>query len=137
TNRRYKPEDVWAYRPIRRPAVPTDVIDPARVRNPIDAFIQAKLKEKGATSLAPPADAVTLLRRAAFDLTGLPPGDEVGRISHPSYEEVVDRLLASPHYGEQQARHWLDVARYPDTGGFSNDYERPHPRRLPRYLGRR
>ena len=137
TNRRYKPEDVWAYRPIRRPPVPTDVIDPARVRNPIDAFIQAKLKEKGVTSVAAPADVTTLLRRAAFDLTGLPPGDEGGRIGNPSYEQRVDRLLASPHYGEQQARHWLDVARYADTSGFSNDYERPNAWRYRDYVVRR
>ncbi len=147
TNRRYQPEDLWAYQPVRRPAVPTDVLDPARVRNPIDAFIQAKLKAKGVMTLAPEADQATFVRRATFDLTGLPPDVDVGRIfnpsgqtgriENPSYEELVDRLLASPHYGEQQARHWLDVVRYADTSGFSNDYERPNAWRYRDYVVRR
>jgi cytochrome c553 len=137
--RRYKAEDVWAYRPIQRPAVPADVIDAPRVKNPIDAFLQGAMKRRGITRLAAEADRRTLVRRATIDLIGLPPAPEtveefVADRSPDAYERLVARLLASPRYGEQQARHWLDVVRYADTAGFSNDYERPNAWRYRDYV---
>jgi hypothetical protein len=85
----------------------------------IDEFIQRGLAEKGMKS-SPRADAHTLIRRATFDLTGLPPSDESDSsdMSDKDFARLVDSLLASPHYGEQWARHWLDVARYSDTKGY-------------------
>jgi mono/diheme cytochrome c family protein len=127
TNRTYKPEDLWAYQPLRRPAVPKTARPGA---NPIDAFVNARLDALG-LSPAPPTDRRTLIRRVTFDLTGLPPApDEVDAFlkdadrDDVAFAKVVDRLLASPHYGEQMARHWLDVARYADSSGFANDYDR-------------
>jgi mono/diheme cytochrome c family protein len=139
TNRRYQPEDIWAYQPVRRPAVPTDVIDPQRVANPLDAFLQSALKHRGMTQLASHADRRVWLRRLTFDLTGLPPAlaeiDAFLADTQPDAEQrVIRRLLDSPRYGEQQARHWLDVVRYADTSGFSNDYERPHAWRYRDYV---
>jgi hypothetical protein len=126
TNRTYKPEELWAYQPIRKAPVPK--LDTSG--NPIDAFIEAKLSAVGLKP-APPADRRTLIRRVTFDLTGLPPTPKEidDFVNDPdfddkSYAKVVDRLLESPHYGEQMARHWLDVARYADSSGFANDYER-------------
>ena len=123
TNRAYKPEDLWAYQPVRKPIV-------AEGRNPIDALIKTKLDALGLQP-APPADRRALLRRATFDLTGLPPTPaEIDAFVNDSalddraFAKVVERLLASRHYGEQMARHWLDVARYADSAGFANDYER-------------
>jgi mono/diheme cytochrome c family protein len=132
TNRMYKPEDLWAYQPLRKPAVPTS---PGRESgglstNSIDALIGARLDTLGLKP-APPAKRRTLIRRVTFDLTGLPPTPKEidDFVSDPgsddaAFTKVVDRLLASPHYGEQMARHWLDVARYADSAGFANDYER-------------
>jgi hypothetical protein len=102
--------DWWSLRPIRRPAVP-DAADRGWVRNPIDAFILAGLQRLGLTP-APEADRATLLRRATFDLTGLPPTPEeveafVADPDPAAYETRVDRLLASPRYGERWGRHWL------------------------------
>ncbi len=108
----------WSFRPLRRPAVP-DVRMKGWVKTPIDAFVLARL-EKAGLKPSPAADRRTLLRRVYFDLIGLPPTPEemdaflVDR-SPAAYEKVVDRLLASPHYGERWGRHWLDVARYADT----------------------
>jgi mono/diheme cytochrome c family protein len=119
----------WAFQPIRYPSVPEvaplaaagtgDLVSP---NNPIDAFWLAKLH---AAKLAPspPADRRTLIRRLSFDLLGLPPTPEEAEafVADPdprAYEQLVDRLLASPHYGEQWGRHWLDVARYSDTKGY-------------------
>lgn len=117
----------WSYQPVKNPPVPT--ID--GVANPIDAFIREKLAAANLT-LSPPADKRTLLRRASYELTGLPPtADEVTAFeaddSPDAFAKVVDRLLASPHYGERWARHWMDVARYADSkgylaGGVSRDY---------------
>jgi mono/diheme cytochrome c family protein len=109
----------WAFQPVMRPAVPD------RAKHPVDAFLRAKLSDRG-LSFAPPADRTALLRRVTFDLTGLPPTpDEVDAFlkdaSHTAYETVVDRLLASPAYGERWARHWLDVAGYADSEGGSPD----------------
>jgi hypothetical protein len=115
----------WSFQPIRRPAVPGVADATAEIRNPIDAFVVAKLKEKGLTQ-SPEAPALTLLRRASFDLTGLPPTE--AEVRAPStHEATVDRLLNSPHYGERWARHWLDVAGYADSDGYSEkDPERLH-----------
>ncbi len=141
TNRKYKPEDVWAYRPIQRPAVPAKGPDGSATKNPIDSFLQQKLKEKGIARIAPPADKRTLIRRATLDLTGLPPTPEeieafLKDDSPDSFEKLVTRLLKSPHHGEQWARHWLDVVRYADTSGFANDYERPNAWRYRDYVVR-
>jgi hypothetical protein len=110
----------WAFQPLRMPAVPA-VKDGGWGRNEIDAFVFQKLADKG---LAPSktADKFTLIRRATYDLTGLPPTYEevqafLSDNSTDAYEKLVDRLLASPHYGERWGRYWLDVARYADTSG--------------------
>ena len=101
------------------------------MRNPIDAFILARLEERGLPH-APEADRATLLRRLSFDLTGLPPTpDELDAFladrSPLAYERLVDRLLASPHYGERWGQHWLDLARFAETDGFEFDQARPTP----------
>jgi hypothetical protein len=107
----------WSFQPVRKPALP-DVKDKSRVRSPIDNFILAKLEAKGLRPVQP-ADKRTLLRRATMDLTGLPPTpseveDFIHDKSADAFAKVVDRLLASPHYGERWGRYWLDVARYSD-----------------------
>ncbi len=118
----------WAFQPPRRPAVPA-VKDAGRGRNPVDAFVLARLERAGLT-LSPEADRLTLLRRVTYDLTGLPPTPaEITRFladRRPgAYERVVDRLLASPHYGERWGRHWLDLAGYADSEGILDaDYVR-------------
>ena len=121
--------DWWSLRPLDRPAVPG--LGPAAggARNPIDAFVRAKLREKGLTP-SPEADRRTLARRLYFDLIGLPPGPEeldtfVADPAPDAYERLVDRLLTSPHHGERWARHWLDVAHYGDTHGYDKDQPRP------------
>ena len=119
----------WAFIPPTRPAVPK--VDRADwIRNPIDAFVVAGLVEFGLEP-APEADRTTLLRRLSLDLIGLPPTpEEIERFlrddSMGAYERQVDRLLASPGYGERQAQHWLDLARYADTDGFEFDQARPN-----------
>lgn len=118
----------WAFVPPQRPAVPK-VRESGWVRNPIDAFILARLEASG-LGHAPEADRATLLRRLSFDLMGLPPTpEEIDAFEHDpapeAYEKVVDRLLASPRYGERWAQHWLDLARYADTDGFEFDQVRP------------
>ena len=110
----------WAWQPLSKPPVP-EVKDRAWAKSPIDNFILARLDEKGLMP-NPPADKRTLIRRASFDLIGLPPTkEEVDAFlkdeSPDAFAKVVDRLLASPHYGERWGRHWLDVARYSDTKG--------------------
>ncbi len=119
----------WAYQPVRCPAVPA-VKDAGKVRDAIDAFVLARLEKEGIAP-SPEADRNTLLRRVTLDLTGLPPTpDEVDAFVNDrgpgAYEKVVDRLLASPHYGERWARHWLDLARYADSDGYEKDTGRPH-----------
>ena len=142
TNRTYEPEDVWAYQPIQRPDVPWQALakTPASQRHPIDAFIQCKLQEKKLTS-SPPADRKTLLRRASYDLTGLPPAlDEIRSFeqqqSPTAWSQTIQRLLNSRHYGEQMTQMWIDIVRYADTSGFANDYERPNAWRYRDYLVR-
>lgn len=117
-------EKHWAFLPPKRPQIPT-VKDEKWVRNPIDAFVLAKLEREGLTH-APEADRATLIRRVTLDLTGLPPTiQEVDAFlndkSPNAYEKVVDRLLASPRYGERMAFRWLDAARYADTNGYQYD----------------
>ncbi len=119
----------WPFKPPQRPAVPS-VRNSTWVKNPIDAFILCRLEEAGIHPSAP-ADKRILLRRITFDLTGLPPTfDEIGAFlvddSPEAYEKVVDRLLASPRYGERWAQHWLDVVRYAETDGFKQDALRPN-----------
>ncbi|MBI3837001.1 MAG: PSD1 domain-containing protein [Planctomycetia bacterium] len=111
----------WAFQPIRRQAVP-EVKNAAGPQSPIDHFVWTKLQEQGMAP-AEPADRATLVRRASFDLIGLPPeADEVAAfVNDPApdaFVKVVDRLLGSPHYGERWGRYWLDVARYADTKGY-------------------
>ncbi len=114
----------WAYQPIRLPVVPAAGV------SEIDAFIGAKLAERGLEP-SPAADRVTLIRRLSFDLIGLPPSPEeiksfVEDASIKAYETLVERLLASPQYGERWGRHWLDVARYAESDGFEYDRLRPN-----------
>jgi mono/diheme cytochrome c family protein len=114
----------WAFHPIQRPSLPA-VKDARWVRNDIDRFILARLEKEGLTH-SPEADRRTLIRRVYLDLVGLPPTpDEVTAFladNRPgAYERVVNRLLASPHYGERWGRHWLDLARYADSHGFTID----------------
>ena len=117
----------WAYvKPVR--PEPPPVREGGRVRNDIDRFILARLQTEGLEA-SPPADRATLIRRLTLDLTGLPPTPaevEAFRLDgRPNaYEQLVDRLLASPHYGERWARPWLDLARYADTNGYEADYRR-------------
>ncbi|MBT6154241.1 MAG: DUF1549 domain-containing protein [Planctomycetaceae bacterium] len=118
----------WAFQPIRRPKTPATK-NAARVRTPIDSFLLSRLEQKGGT-FSPDAERRTLLRRAYFDLLGLPPTpEEVDRFladDRPdAWERLIDDLLSSPHYGERWGRHWLDVAGYADSEGYTNaDTER-------------
>ena len=112
----------WSFVPVKKPALPKVTLA-AWIKSPIDRFVLAKLEAK-ALKPAPPADKTTLIRRVTFDLTGLPPTpDETAAFlsdkSSNAYPKVVDRLLASPRYGERWGRHWLDVARYADTKGYT------------------
>ena len=117
----------WAYQPVAAPAVP-EVKQTKWVHTPIDAFVLAKLEENHLKP-SPDADRAAFIRRATLDTLGfIPTPDEVKAFekdrSHDAYEKLVDRLLASPHYGERQARRWLDLARYADSTGFQNDQTR-------------
>lgn len=119
----------WAFQPIQKPEPPA-VKQESWIRNPIDRFVLAKLEELGIDP-SPEADRVTLIRRLSLDLLGLPPSpEEVVAFVHDkrsdAYERLVDRLLASPHFGERWGRHWLDLARYADSDGFEKDLVRPY-----------
>ena len=123
----------WAFEPVRRPAVPAN-----SGRTPIDRFILARLN---AEHITPSAEAKprTLLRRVALDLTGLPPTPEetaayLADKQPAAYERAVDRLLASPHYGEKWARYWLDLAHYADSDGYEKDLVRPNAWRYRQWL---
>jgi len=124
----------WAFRPLERPAVPTV----EHTSHPIDAFIRSGLAQRGMrVPLA--ADKTALLRRATYDITGLPPSEQemqdfLADNSPGAWEQVVDRLLASPHYGEHWARHWLDLVRYADTNSFERDGNKPHAWRYRDYV---
>jgi mono/diheme cytochrome c family protein len=116
--------DHWAFQPVKRPDTPA-VKQKEWPRNPIDAFVLARLEKEGLTP-SQDADRVTLLRRASLDLTGLPPtpaevASFINDKNPDAYEKAVERLLKSPHYGERWARHWLDLARYADSNGFTID----------------
>ncbi len=118
----------WSYQPIKRPATP-NVNDKSWVQTPVDAFVLARLESKGLAP-APRADRVKLIRRATFDLHGLPPTPAeveafVNDKSDNAFERLIDRLLASPRYGERMARLWLDLVRYADSDGFKADHYRP------------
>ena len=121
-----KADSHWAFQPIRKPALP-EVKQKSWVKNPIDLFILQKLKKVGRDP-AEPADSHALLRRAHFDLLGLPPDPEsiVKFVQDPDWPSLLKELLASPHYGERYGRHWLDVARYADSSGYGRDYFFPH-----------
>lgn len=116
----------WSVQPIRN--------DFASVTS-VDHFIENKLRENG-LKMSPPADARTLTRRLHFDLIGLPPTtvSGTGQMSDDDYELLVDQLLASPHYGQRWARHWLDIAHYADTHGFERDQLRPNAWRYRDYV---
>jgi hypothetical protein len=128
----------WAFQPPRAAAVPK-IAHPELIRNPIDAFVLQKLEEKGLT-LSATADPLTLLRRASFDLTGLPPeraeAEAFLKDEGPeAYEKLIDRLLASPRYGERWGRHWLDVAGYADCEGRREQHlPRPYAWRYRDYV---
>ncbi|MBA4063289.1 MAG: hypothetical protein C0501_06170 [Isosphaera sp.] len=116
-----KYSDHWSFTKLARPAVP----DVPGAKNPIDAFVRHRLKQEGVTPAAE-ADRVTLIRRLSFDLTGLPPSAEdvrafVADKAPDAYEKLVEKLLASPHYGERMAIWWLDLVRYADTIGYHSD----------------
>jgi hypothetical protein len=130
----------WAYQPIKRSQTPT-VANRDWVKNPIDAFILEKLEAKG-LSPAKPADPIALIRRVTYDLTGLPPTPEdvdaflreYAAKPQAAYEALVDRLLASPHYGEKWGRHWLDLVRYAETNGYERDGLKPYAWRYRDYV---
>ncbi len=120
----------WAFQPIHRPSPPQAHLK-YKPQTPVDSFIAAGLASKGLTA-SPPADRRTLIRRATFDLLGLPPTWEQVRAfendnSPDAYQRLIDSLLASPRYGERWGRHWLDVARYADTKGYAFARERRFP----------
>jgi hypothetical protein len=115
----------WSFRPVRKPAVPV-VRDRSWPANDVDRFILAGLEERGLVP-APPAERAALLRRVTFDLVGLPPTVEeleafLKDESPDAFDKVVERLLASPQFGERWGRHWMDVVRYADSNGFGADY---------------
>ena len=131
TNRKYDPKNLWAYQSVKRPTAPMDSA------NAIDAFINVRIPN--GLKPAPEADRLTLIRRATFDLNGLPPTPEeiesfVNDIKPDAYKRLIERLLETQHYGEQWGRHWLDVVRYADSGGFANDFERPNAWRYRDYV---
>jgi hypothetical protein len=118
----------WSFRPVRRVAPPA-VRDRAWLRNPIDAFVLARLEVRGWKPAAP-AEKRALMRRLHLNLIGLPPSpaEQTAYLDDPAldaYERLVERLLADPRYGERWARHWLDVARYADTNGYERDADKP------------
>jgi mono/diheme cytochrome c family protein len=127
----------WSFQPIRRPVAP-EVKHADRVANPIDAFVLAKLEAKG-LGPNPPADKRSLIRRAYFDLIGLPPAPReveafIADASPNAYEALLDRLLARPEYGQRWARFWLDVVRYGQTNGYERDGEKPYVWRYRDYV---
>ncbi|MEM8954629.1 MAG: PSD1 and planctomycete cytochrome C domain-containing protein [Verrucomicrobiota bacterium] len=135
-NRRYDPAHLWAYQPIKSANVPKN-------QHPVDFFIDRKLKELGLDP-APEANPRELTRRISFGLTGLPPYPKAVHEFETQFEtnpaeavsKFAQKLMDSPHYGEHFGRHWLDVVRYADTGGFANDYPRPNAWRYRDYVVR-
>ena len=137
TFRRYKPEDMWAFQSLEQPEVPIPGL------NPIDSFVRAKLDQEKIEP-GPTAPFRDLVKRAYLDLHGLTPTPyEIYQFRlawdkdpQKAWVDLIDKLLESPHYGERSAQHWLDVARYADTAGFSNDYERSNMWRYRDYVTR-
>jgi len=137
TYRRYKPEDLWAFQPVQKPEITVDNV------NPVDYFINKRLFDSKIAP-APTADFRSLVKRAYLDLHGLPPTPyEIYQFrlswdKNPkkAWDELLDQLMESPHFGERSAQHWLDVARYADTAGLSNDYERSNMWRYRDYVVR-
>jgi hypothetical protein len=138
----YKPAERrhWAFQPRKQAEPPAfaDAAAKAWIRTPVDAFILDKLR-KASLKPAPTADRATLIRRLTYDLHGLPPTPEetaafVNDPSPKAYEKLVDRLLASPHYGEQWARHWMDVVRFAESDGYEYDTHRPDAYRFRDYI---
>jgi mono/diheme cytochrome c family protein len=136
-------EKHWAFRPLARPEVPvgesvSPAANPPPPASPIDAFVRHGLAQQG-LPVPERADKLTLLRRATYSVTGLPPNeaevrDFLADESPDAWEKVVDRLLASPHYGEHWARHWLDLVRYAETNSFERDNPKPHVWRYRDYV---
>ncbi|MBC8352502.1 MAG: PSD1 domain-containing protein [Planctomycetes bacterium] len=127
----------WSFQEVSRPAIPK-VNDQSWVRTPIDAFVLNGLDEAGLRPV-PPATKTALLRRAYYDLTGLPPSPEevqsfLSDDAPDAFERVVDRLLESPHYGERWGRHWLDLVRYAETNSYERDGDKPHVWRYRDYV---
>lgn len=137
TYRRYQKEDLWAFEPLG------DFIPPSNYSHPVDAFIHAKLAE-AKVNPAPMANFRTLVKRAYFDLHGMPPTpfqiyqfrQTWEKNPEKAWSRLIDLLMESPHFGERSAQHWLDIARYADTAGFSNDYERSNMWRYRDYVVR-
>ena len=134
-NRRYEEEKLWAYRPLKVEKMPVG-------EHPVDWFINRRLKRVGLKH-APDASARELVRRLSYGLTGLPPHPKEVRKFEKDFNQskkalstYAKKLMNSPHYGEHFARHWLDVARYADSGGFANDYSRPNAWRYRDYVVR-
>ena len=135
TYRRYQHDDLWAFRKVEGGTLKEEG------QHPVDLFLQRKMDAAGVEA-APQAEPVTLIRRAAYDLTGLPPtpegmarfAAEWKRDSERARSDLIDRLLDSPPYGERWGQHWLDVTRYADTGGMSNDFERSNMWRYRDYV---
>ena len=128
-DRRLEDQKWWAVQPLVRPSIP-NVQNPSWARTPIDAFILSRCEAVGLRP-APQTQRRILIRRLTYDLHGLPPTpDEIEAFEHDTspaaYERVVDRLLASPRYGERWGRHWLDVVHYGDTHGYDKDQRRDH-----------
>lgn len=135
TNRKYDPAGLWAYKPLQEIRFP----DGLGNRSAIDVLIEDAMPE--GLEVASPASRREIIRRATFDLTGLPPTPQEvtafiqdDRPDDEAFGDVVDRLLKSPHYGERMAQHWLDVVRYADSSGFANDYERGNAWRYRDYV---
>lgn len=139
THRRYKTDGLWAYQPLKKPDAASLQNDNS-AKSIIDSLIALKLPP--GIQPAPATDARTFIRRATFDLTGLPPTpDEISAFvtafeneQDAAVASLIDRLLESPHYGERMAQHWLDVTRYADSSGFANDYERGNAWRYRDYV---
>lgn len=128
----------WAFQPLKR-VLPPKIQNPiSRIQNPIDAFILAQLQAKGLQP-NPPASKQVLIRRVYYDLTGLPPSPEevqafIQDKRPDAYERLIDRLLASPHYGEKWGRHWLDLVRFAETNSYERDNPKPNAWRYRDYV---
>src|SRR5262249_42313981 len=127
--------DYWAFKLPVQASLPNVTRE---FSNPVDRFLEKVRQEKG-LKMAPKADRLTLLRRAYMDLIGLPPSPQeidayMNDNAPGSWERLVDKLLASPHYGERWGRHWLDAARYADSSGYENDTDQPNMWRYRDYV---